>query len=104
MKRFLGFVVLGAALVGSSAWAAQETNRELAKTFVNFYIQQHEYNSARKYLTNHLQSDPEDAWAWNMLGLTHVETKAYAKAVDAFGNAVKHCKDGDEKRPFYRYN
>lgn len=72
----------------SPATAEEETNREVARTYSAFYLGQKDLSSSIKVLTQHLKIDPKDTGAWHLLGLTLLESQEFAKASQAFYQAL----------------
>jgi len=77
-----------AALAVSPAFAAEESDRELVQTYVNFYLSSKDTVSAQRALEDHLASDPQDSAAWNTLGLLHQREKRVPEALKAFQKAA----------------
>lgn len=86
------------------ARAADETNREIARTFAIHYIQQKELQSGWSVLRDHLEADPADAGAWNLLGLIYLEADQPAYALKALYRAVEKASQTDPERGIYLYN
>src|SRR5690349_15062502 len=100
----VAFSALEFVVFPSGAGAVTDTTRELAKTYVNFYIQQGEYGAAQKFLADHLKTDSRDAGGWNLLGLSFIRTRDYDKAVQAFYRASTFSEKGDPDRPVFLYH
>jgi len=92
-------VFLGGAL---SAHADEETNRELAKTYANFHIRNHDFKAAQQILAAHLEQDAADVEAWNLMGLASMEINDYDAAKRAFHAAAQDEKA--ESRGIYLYH
>ena len=90
------------ALSGTFAYAADETDREIARTYTIFYLHQKDYSSAMETLQEHLLADPEDSEGWNFLGLLNLESKKPAVAAEAFKKAAALAKTN--LRGLYLYN
>lgn len=90
-------------LIGICNAAADEvTNRELARTYANFYIRQKDFKQAQSSLASHLESDPADTEAWNLLGLAAMEIPDLGSAKQAFYRAAQDEKS--ESRGIYLYH
>ncbi|MGE0616355.1 MAG: hypothetical protein AB7P04_12010 [Bacteriovoracia bacterium] len=94
------FVVFG--VVGAAS-AADQTNREIVRTFANFYFQQGEYAQGQNYLMQYLETDAGDVGAWNLLGIFFAETNEFKKAQQAFYHAAKNSTGEDRGIYLYHY-
>ncbi|MCC7442470.1 MAG: hypothetical protein IT285_12610 [Bdellovibrionales bacterium] len=107
MTRALAIGVLigfGAGMIPRGAEASVDTNRELTLSFVNYYLQNKEYESAQRFLADHLRADPRDSGAWNLLGLTFIRAEKLEQANQAFYRAVTQAELTDTQRPIYLYH
>jgi tetratricopeptide (TPR) repeat protein len=95
-------LVLLALAISGPARAADETNREIARTYANFHLSQRDLVSAVSGLREHIRSDPDDAGAWNLLGIVYLQASQPRYAADAFQGAVSRA--GPEVRGIYLYN
>ena len=100
------FLVLAGFCMGFAgpARAADETNREIARTFANFHLQQKNLRPGWAVLRQHLESDPADVGAWNLLGLIYLEADQPSYAMKAFHNAIERGSTSDPERGIYLYN
>ena len=114
MRATHGLLLLTLLLIQSSAHAAdpaptrEDTNREVIRTYANFYIEQKDYFTAESLLMNYLQtpgavpipktSDAKDASLWLTLGQAQLELKHYEPACFALKKAADLQKSPDEKR------
>lgn len=89
MRKWIRIVAsLVTFAVASPLFAAEETNREVVRTLVQFYFSVREYRSALRALEEHIASDPKDAEAVHWLGLTHMQLQNYYLAASAFEQAM----------------
>ena len=89
-------------LMVCSAAADDETNRELARTYANFYIRQKDFKQAQTSLASHLEQDPADTEAWNLMGLASMEIQDFNQAKQAFYKASADLNA--ESRGIYLYH
>lgn len=89
---------------GLSAFAAVETDREVARTFANFYLSQKKPMEARRVLQEHLAVDAQDAASWNLAGLLQLKDRDAAGAEQSFRAALKATKTSDPDYGAYLYN
>jgi len=82
---------------------ARETDREVTRTYSQFYINENRMADAKQELVDHLKVDPEDASAWNVLGLIFMDEKDFERAGGYFFNAAKWAQTQDD-RAVYLYN
>jgi tetratricopeptide (TPR) repeat protein len=101
----LSFLALALAVVHfpvPRAHAADESNREIARAYANFHLEQKDYPSAVRVLRDHIQGDPEDHGAWNVLGLAYLLANQPKYAADSFAGAARRTKG--EQQAIYLYN
>lgn len=103
MRKHNGWISLLVILTSVCAASAnEETNRELARTFANFYIRQKDFKQAQSALASHLEQDPADVEAWNLMGLASMEISDLTQAKQAFFRASQNEKT--ESRGIYLYH
>ena len=102
MKKSLLLLATAALTVPGAAFAADETNRELAITYANFHVQRKDYAAADRALSDHLRTDAQDSEAWNILGLVRIKAGNPTQAVEAFARAASVT--GAPSHGIYLYN
>tara|TARA_Y100000590_G_C15740371_1_gene1020055 strand:+ start:2495 stop:3919 length:1425 start_codon:yes stop_codon:yes gene_type:complete len=89
--------------VSSNASAIDnETNREIARTISQFYLEQKNFEEAENTLISHLKEDPKDHRAWNLLGLSYSRDGQTRRAASAFYRASRRSQG--TIRAVYLYN
>lgn len=82
--------------------AADETNREIARTLANFHLGRKEFAPVIKILADHTTDDPNDFEALNLLALTQMESRDLKGAISNFQKAIQVATASE--RPLYHYN
>jgi len=93
VKIHLARTALTTALLISSsiAQAGNTTNHEIALTYARHYVSLAQDAKAREVLTRHLQTDAQDADAWNLFGLILQKAGDLPGATQAFRNAARYA-------------
>lgn len=102
MLRLCLGIVTCVSLVSAVAYAGNSTNREIVRTFSQYYLLKKQFSSASSALQEHLREDPGDFGAWNLLGLSFMEDKKWGEAADAFSRAA--LGSSGERQAIYHYN
>ncbi|MCM0605414.1 MAG: hypothetical protein KA715_04940 [Xanthomonadaceae bacterium] len=103
MKSYLIPALFALFFITICNGAADEvTNRELARTYANFYLRQKDFKQAQSSLASHLESDPADTEAWNLMGLAAMEIPDLSGAKQAFYRASQDEKS--DSRGIYLYH
>lgn len=104
IKKIWSISSIAILLTTSIAFAANESNREIAKTLASFHLKQREFLAGALLLTDHLKSDPADTDAWNLLGLLYLEANRPDYAVTSFERAASAPSLDAEDRAIFKYN
>ncbi len=95
-NKLLVVFLIGGLFQPLSLRAAEETNREIVDTFVNYYVSQKQYDLAEARLKKHLEDDPKDSERWNSLGLVLMSLKRFTAATEAYAKAVETSPEKDK--------
>jgi len=96
LTSFLG------SFLGSTLYA-DESDREVVQTYVNYYLKQKMVAEAEKAIEEHLGVDEKDSARWNILGLIRLKRNVIKKAEAAFRRAIDES-EGSRLRGIYFYH
>lgn len=99
---WIPFFVAVLTLKLTLAIANEPANREWARVQAQHALASDQPADAIEILKEHVNSDPTDFEAWNLLGLVQTQTGAFEDAIHSFTEALN--SPTSEKTPIYRYN
>jgi hypothetical protein len=99
LSYFLILTIL--ALSEPGAFAEVAPNREIAKAWAEYYLENREFNKASDYLQEHLSKDPKDPDALRLLGVTYRMTGKWDKAEAALKRSAELLTGVDQGAVLY---